>query len=101
MVNKDKSRKMIKSGIEVIPEDIIWNNTTVDTKLRKVGKAVSWALTIGLIIIWAALLTFVGAVSNIDSLCAQASWLAWICRLPSAVVGESYNAQTTREELIR
>ncbi|KAJ9112858.1 hypothetical protein QFC19_000413 [Naganishia cerealis] len=87
VVNKDKSRKMIASGIEVVPEDIEWNNTSKNPHQRKIGNYVSWALTVGLIIVWAIPVTFVGAISNVDTLCATASWLAWICTLPKVVLG--------------
>jgi hypothetical protein len=87
VVNKEKERKMVASGIEVVPEDIEWNNTSKSAHQRQIGNYVSLALTIGLIIIWAIPVTFVGAVSNVDSLCQTASWLAWICRLPKAVLG--------------
>ena len=30
---------------------------------------------------------FVGIVSNVHSLCATYSWLAWLCTLPKVVVG--------------
>lgn len=30
---------------------------------------------------------FVGIVSNIHALCVQYGWLAWLCKLPSPVVG--------------
>lgn len=30
---------------------------------------------------------FVGAVSNVASLCTTYSWLAWICKLPDSVIG--------------
>ncbi|KAJ9113068.1 hypothetical protein QFC22_006164 [Naganishia vaughanmartiniae] len=87
LVNKDKSRKMVASGIEVVPEDIEWNNTSKNPHQRKIGNYVASALTAGLIIIWAIPVAFVGAISNVDALCATASWLAWICKLPSAVLG--------------
>jgi hypothetical protein len=50
---------------------------------RKIRTIISWSLTIGLIIIWAIPVAFVGAVSNVDGLCANASWLAWVCKLPA------------------
>lgn len=87
VVNHDKSRRMIQSSIEVVPEDIIWKNTSMNPKQRKAGAVVSWAITIGLIIIWAPILAFVALVSNVDSLCEQASFLAWLCTIPSAVLG--------------
>lgn len=86
-VNKEKERKNVQSGIEVVPEDIEWNNTSKNPKQRKIGGIISWALTIGLIIVWSIPVAFVGAVSNIDALCTTASWLAWICDLPSPVLG--------------
>lgn len=105
-VNKDKARKLIHSGIEVsrgiastemrrpdilplqvVPEDIEWNNTSKNPYQRKIGSIISWALTIGLITIWSIPVAFVGAVSNVDTLCETASWLAWVCDLPSAVLG--------------
>ncbi|WVR06572.1 hypothetical protein IAU60_003604 [Kwoniella sp. DSM 27419] len=75
----DKENKLMKGGVEVVPEDIQWDNTSMNPYQRKVGKIISWALTIGLIIVWAVPVAFVGAVSNVDSLCSRASWLAWIC----------------------
>ena len=33
------------------------------------------------------IVTFVGIVSNIYTVCKSASFLAWICKLPSPVVG--------------
>ncbi|KAG7531583.1 hypothetical protein FFLO_04242 [Filobasidium floriforme] len=86
-VNKEKSRKNIQTGIEVVPEDIIWNNTSMNPHARQIGKIISWSITIGLIIIWGALSAFVGAVSNVDTLCTQASWLAWLCTIPGVVLG--------------
>ena len=30
---------------------------------------------------------FVGAVSNVASLCSTYHWLAWLCKLPNEVIG--------------
>ncbi|KAI5449824.1 phosphate metabolism protein 7 [Naganishia albida] len=86
-VNKDRERKLIKSGIEVVPEDIEWNNTSKNPYQRKIGGIISWALTIGLIIVWSIPVSFVGGVSNVDALCTTASWLAWICTIPKVALG--------------
>ena len=32
-------------------------------------------------------MAFIGIVSNVHSLCATYSWLAWLCDLPSVIVG--------------
>lgn len=83
----DKSLRMVKSHIEVVPEDVQWENISRTAAQRKVATAISWALTIGLIIVWAVPVAFVGVLSNVDELCLKASWLAWLCRLPSPVLG--------------
>jgi len=83
----DKSLKNVKSSVEVVPEDIQWENVGKSPTQRKIATVISWALTIGLIIIWAIPVAFVAGVSNIDSLCVNAPWLAWICRLPAPALG--------------
>ncbi|WWD18719.1 hypothetical protein CI109_103173 [Kwoniella shandongensis] len=83
----DKSHKLMKAGVEVVPEDVQWSNISMNPYQRKVRTAISWALTIGLIIIWAPIVAFVGMVSNVDSLCETASFLAWICTIPKPALG--------------
>jgi len=38
--------------IEVAPEDVIWKNLTMSSYDRRIRSALSWAATIGLIILW-------------------------------------------------
>lgn len=33
------------------------------------------------------LVAFVGIISNVHSLCATYSWLAWLCTIPDVVIG--------------
>ncbi|KAI9458606.1 hypothetical protein BJY52DRAFT_413437 [Lactarius psammicola] len=72
--------------VEVAPEDVIWENLVINPYERRVRLALSWSATIGLIIVWAIPVAFVGAVSNIHSLCTTYNWLAWVCDLPGIVV---------------
>jgi hypothetical protein len=78
----DKSLRLVDSSIEVVPEDVEWSNLAINPYQRKIRKIISWSLTIGLIIIWAIPVAFVGLVSNVDTLCTTAPFLAWICDLP-------------------
>jgi hypothetical protein len=39
--------------IEVAPEDVIWNNLVINPYERRVRLVLSWAATVGLIILWA------------------------------------------------
>ncbi len=77
-----KKYRSLRTGVEVIPEDVEWSNIKLSPHERHIRTIISWALTIGLIIVWAIPVAFVGAVSNTDTLCATAPWLAWVCRLP-------------------
>ncbi|EIN09034.1 DUF221-domain-containing protein [Punctularia strigosozonata HHB-11173 SS5] len=79
--------KLVGAAVEVVPEDIIWSNLAMSPVMRKVRTGVSWALTIGLIIIWAIPVAVVGVISNVNYLCSEVSFLSWICKLPKVVVG--------------
>ncbi|ORX37159.1 hypothetical protein BD324DRAFT_579500 [Kockovaella imperatae] len=83
----DKKHRSIRSSIEVIPEDVRWNALAISPMQRRLRTAISWALTIFLIIIWAIPVAFVGIVSNVDTLCETVSWLAWICQIPKPALG--------------
>lgn len=72
---------------EVAPEDVIWSNLGLNPYEKRIRVAISYAITAALIIFWAIPVAFVGIVSNIYGLCSQYTWLAWICKLPSVVVG--------------
>lgn len=71
----------------VAPEDVIWANLNLNPYEARIRIAISWGLTLGLIILWAFPVAFVGAISNIHALCTTYSWLAWLCKLPGPVVG--------------
>ena len=66
---------------DVAPEDIIWSNLNLNPYEAKVRMAISYAATAGLILLWAIPVAFMGAVSNIPSLCAKFGWLHWVCHL--------------------
>lgn len=72
--------------LDMAPKDVIWSNLGMNPYEMQVRKAISYGITAALIIFWAIPVAFVGIVSNVATLCKQ-SWLAWICKLPSVVVG--------------
>lgn len=71
----------------VAPEDVIWANLNLNPYEARIRTAIIWAITLGLIILWAFPVAFVGAISNIHALCTTYGWLAWICKLPGPIVG--------------
>jgi len=79
--------RSVRVYTDVVPEDVIWTNLSMSPAMRLIRTIVSWAATIGLILIWLPLVAFVGLVSNISTICSEVSFLSWICKLPSAVVG--------------
>ncbi|KAH9917178.1 DUF221-domain-containing protein [Fomitopsis serialis] len=79
--------RMANKQVGVVPDDVIWSNLNMNPYEAKVRTALSWAATLGLIILWSFPVAFVGAVSNVASLCTTYKWLAWLCKLPSPVIG--------------
>lgn len=82
-----KPYRMTARYTNVAPSDVVWPNLGMNPYESRLRRAVSWAATLALIVFWAIPVAFVGAVSNVHSLCKTASWLAWICNLPGVVVG--------------
>ncbi|KAL1413095.1 phosphate metabolism protein 7 [Vanrija albida] len=84
----NKSFNRVRTSINVPPEDIVWSNTNIGYWQRLGRTIVSWSLTIGLIIVWAIPVAFVGTISNLDALCKDVSWLRWICtEIPAVPLG--------------
>ncbi|TDL22859.1 DUF221-domain-containing protein [Rickenella mellea] len=79
--------RMATKYTEVAPADVIWGNLGLNPYETQVRKAISYGITAGLIILWVFPVTFVGAISNVSSLCVQYHWLAWICKLPPTILG--------------
>ncbi|KAF8532450.1 hypothetical protein JB92DRAFT_2688545 [Gautieria morchelliformis] len=79
--------RMADKYIEVAPPDVVWGNLGLNPYEARIRRALSWALTIGLIIVWAIPVAFIGIVSNIAALCTTYKWLAWLCTIPPAITG--------------
>ncbi|KAK4698531.1 calcium permeable stress-gated cation channel, partial [Phenoliferia sp. Uapishka_3] len=79
--------RMSDRYLEVDQDDVIWSNLTINPYQIKVRYAISWAATIGLIVLWSFPVAFVGLISNVSSLCLTVSWMEWLCKLPSPIEG--------------
>jgi hypothetical protein len=75
--------RMSARYLEVDQEDVIWSNLSINPYQAKIRYALSWAMTIGLIVLWSIPVAFVGLLSNISALCLKVSWLSWLCKLPT------------------
>jgi calcium permeable stress-gated cation channel len=78
---------MAKRYIGVAPGDVIWGNLGLDPREMRIRSVISYAITLGLIILWSFPVAFIGAISNVSSLCTTYHWLSWLCQIPDTVVG--------------
>ncbi|WWD15753.1 hypothetical protein CI109_100175 [Kwoniella shandongensis] len=63
---------------EQSPDNVIWRNLGLNSYEVNVRQAISYAATVGLIILWATPVAFVGALSNITTLTDTYHWLNWL-----------------------
>ncbi|BGP48047.1 phosphate metabolism protein 7 [Rhodotorula kratochvilovae] len=86
-LNHHAPLRMSARFLEVAQDDVIWGNLNINPYQQRGRLAISWAATIGLIILWSFPVAFVGLISNVSALCVEVSWLAWLCTLPTPVNG--------------
>lgn len=79
--------RMTGRFLEVSQPDIIWGNLSLNPYEQKIRQVAGYAMTAALIIFWIIPVIFVGIVSNIKTVCSSVVFLAWICKLPTVVVG--------------
>ncbi|KIJ36932.1 hypothetical protein M422DRAFT_211854 [Sphaerobolus stellatus SS14] len=87
ILTHDQPFRMVDKYIELSPDEVVWGNLGLNPYEKLIRKLISFGLTSGLIIAWAIPVAFVGIISNIHSLCTTYSWLAWLCKIPSVIVG--------------
>jgi calcium permeable stress-gated cation channel len=73
LVKQQPGARLVGAAVDVVPEDIIWSNLSMSPVTRKLRTVLSWALTIGLIIIWSIPVAFVGTISKVSTLCEKLS----------------------------
>ncbi|EIN08427.1 DUF221-domain-containing protein [Punctularia strigosozonata HHB-11173 SS5] len=79
--------RMANKYTEVAPADVIWSNLGLNPYEQRLRWLISFGCTVGLVILWAFPVAFVGALSNIHSLATTYSWLAWLDDLGPTVIG--------------
>ncbi|KAF7984711.1 hypothetical protein HWV62_13020 [Athelia sp. TMB] len=86
-LNHHEPYRMTGRYADVAPEDVIWSNLGMNAYEAKLRMLISYGVTAALIILWAIPVAFIGVISNIEALCKKESWLAWLCKIPSVVLG--------------
>ncbi|KAJ7664278.1 hypothetical protein B0H17DRAFT_991245 [Mycena rosella] len=79
--------RMAEKYTEVSPLDVIWSNLGINPYEKKGRMLLSYAATTALIVFWSLPVAGIGIISNIHSLCTIATWLAWICKIPTIPLG--------------
>ncbi|SCZ95001.1 BZ3500_MvSof-1268-A1-R1_Chr11-3g03534 [Microbotryum saponariae] len=86
-VDKAVTAGKIEPRVDIMAEDVVWSNLKMAPAMRASRKILSWSLTIGLIIIWAIPVAFVGVLSNINSLSSTVPFLSFLRKIPPTVIG--------------
>jgi hypothetical protein len=71
---------MYNRWMEVNPKDIIWSNLDDGALEMKSRYALSWVATIGLIVLWAFPVGFIGTLSNLSDLCERLQYVTTYLR---------------------
>lgn len=79
--------KMAPRYVQISPDDIIWENMNIKSSERLVRRFISISITSVIIIFWAIPVTFVQAISNLDTLSNILPFLNFIHALGPTVVG--------------
>lgn len=70
----------------VLPNEIVWENLTIEPSRRISQGILAHGLVIALIIFWSIPVAFVGAVSNISYLAENFKFLSFLNELPDSVI---------------
>lgn len=72
---------------EVHPDDIVWENMSLNPNERKVRSILFWVVTWATIIFWIIPIGIIGIISNVDFLSAKVPFLHWIDQIPNVCQG--------------
>lgn len=70
--------RMNYNFIEQSPQNVIWNNMSLNAYEVNLRRAISYGITAGLIFAWAPLTAVVGGIANIADLTSKWPWLSWL-----------------------
>lgn len=79
--------RMGQRFLDVHPNDIIWGNLNMNPYEQRVRNAVGWAITFAIVLFWTIPVGFVGIISNVGGLSEKVSWLGWLNKIPTEVLG--------------
>lgn len=100
LVSHNKAGRMSPRFLEVSPHEIIWPNMDVTSLGRLVRTCVALVLFSIMLVLWGLPTTFLGFLSQLDSLRSTTSWLHWLRSWPSWIIslisGKLFSDQTVQ-----
>ena len=70
--------RMHRRFIEQSPANVLWGSLGLNPYEQNVRQAISYAITVGLIVAWTFPVAFIGVLSNVSTLTQTYPWLRWI-----------------------
>ncbi|EHL01579.1 hypothetical protein M7I_2464 [Glarea lozoyensis 74030] len=73
--------------IGINPKEIVWKSLSIPWVQRVIRRIAVLAFITALIVFWAIPVTFVGLISNVNYLMGKYSWLHWLNKIPTQILG--------------
>ena len=86
LASHTKAGRMSPRFLEVAPHEIIWPNMGVTSLGRVVRTFLATVIFLAILILWGIPTTFLGSLSQLDSLRFSTSWLKWLVPWPSWLI---------------
>ncbi|KAK4985660.1 hypothetical protein LTR50_005812 [Elasticomyces elasticus] len=79
-------QNMAPRVVEISPRDVVWDNMSIKWWERYLRTALVWAISVGLIILYAIPVSITSFIAKANQLAHTISWLAWIATLPGWLI---------------
>jgi calcium permeable stress-gated cation channel len=86
LVSHHKFGRMTPRFVGIAPHEIVWPNMGVTSLWRLIRSLIALILFVAMLFLWGLPTTFLGVLSQLDSLRANTSWLAWLRPWPTWVI---------------
>ncbi|KAL8838911.1 MAG: hypothetical protein Q9170_001948 [Blastenia crenularia] len=87
LVSHNKAGRMSPRFLEVAPHEIIWPNMDVTSLGRLIRTCIALILFVAILLLWAVPTTILGSLSQLSSLSYSVTWLSWLRKWPSWILG--------------
>ncbi|KAL8668927.1 MAG: hypothetical protein Q9168_006461 [Polycauliona sp. 1 TL-2023] len=87
LVSHSKAGRMSPRFLEVAPHEVVWANMDVTSLGRFVRSCIALVLFATMLLLWAIPTTILGFFSQLASLSYSVTWLHWLQKWPSWILG--------------